>query len=176
MAGKQVCYNHGGRTPSGIASPHWRDGRYSRVLPTRLIPRYQQARDDRELGSLTHEVHLLDVRIGELVEQLEPPAPPPLELGPDLAPVPLDPVVVENNLRARWAEIRELIDERRKLVESERKRLVELQQIITLEQANSLIVAIAESVKRHVSDRAALQAISADIGRITGRVVSTHAG
>jgi hypothetical protein len=188
MIGRHLCHMHGGKTPCGIAAPSWKDGRYSKYLPTRLIPRYQQARTDRDLGSLTHEIHLLDARIGELVEQLDTgesgglwaglvaqaDTAEALQQGGDkvqvvaalLALLPL--IRAGAAEQAKWAEIVALIDQRRKLIESERKRLVELQQILTLEEASSMIRMIGESIKRHVSDQAALAAISADIGRIMG--------
>ena len=196
MRGQEVCAQHGGKTPNGIAAPSWKDGRYSKYLPTRLIPRYEEARNDRELGSLTHEIHLLDVRIGELVSQLDSKEAgawvaslnaqsakvDATKLAGDPAKWGQEVIALQELVRAgapdhmKWAEFVGLIDQRRKLVESERKRLVELQQILTLEQANSLIVAIAESVKRHVADRTALSAISTDIARLTGSAVLRGAG
>ena len=59
-----------------------------------------------------------------------------------------------------------LVEQRRKLVESERRRLVELQQTITVERALVLVGAIAGIIKAHVKDRAMLAAISADLERL----------
>ncbi len=49
---------------------------------------------------------------------------------------------------------------------SERRRLVELQQTITVERALVLIGAIAGIIKAHVTDRVTLAAISADLARL----------
>ena len=65
-----------------------------------------------------------------------------------------------------WYEIHSILDQRRKLVESEQKRLVSMQQMITSEQAMMLITAMIDTVKRNVPDRNAIAAISADITRL----------
>ena len=58
------------------------------------------------------------------------------------------------------------MEQRRKLVESERRRLVDRQQVLTVERALVLIGAIAGIIKAHVKDRATLAAISADLERL----------
>jgi galactokinase len=72
-----------------------------------------------------------------------------------------------------WGELQSVLEQRRRLVESERKRQVEMQQMITSQQAMGLISAILESVKRNVTDRAALSAIQTDFIRLTTRDDST---
>jgi hypothetical protein len=66
-----------------------------------------------------------------------------------------------------WNEITKLIGQRKALVESERKRVVEMQQTLTTEQAMLLVVSIVDIVRRHVSDRSILAAISQDVGKLT---------
>lgn len=138
------CRLHGGLTPAGAAHPAFIHGRYSKYLPTRLSERYRTAATDPDLLALGSEVALLDARLAELVERTNA-----TEAG-----------VV-------WAEIVQLVEQRRRLVESERRRLVDLQQYLTAEQALGLITAITASVRRHVHDREALRAISADVARIS---------
>ena len=61
-----------------------------------------------------------------------------------------------------------LLDERRKLVESERKRLVEMQQMLSTEQAMTLLAAVIDGIKKNVPDRRPVAAIAADIGKLAG--------
>jgi hypothetical protein len=68
---------------------------------------------------------------------------------------------------AIWSEVVGLIAERRKLAESERKRLVELQNVLTTEQAMVFVANLTASVKKHVKDRDALIAIADDLRRAT---------
>jgi flagellar motility protein MotE (MotC chaperone) len=111
---RKVCRVHGGATPRGIASPHFKTGRHSRDLPTQLSGRYLEAITDAELLSLRDDIALVDTRISELLDTL-----------PD-------------NPKA-WDEINELIETRRRLADSERRRLVDLQQMMTAEQAMTMM-------------------------------------
>lgn len=70
------------------------------------------------------------------------------------------------------AEIRHWQDHRRKMVESERKRLVEMQQMVTGDQAMLLVTAITQAVRDHVHDPDTLRAISDALGRIAPRAVA----
>lgn len=65
-----------------------------------------------------------------------------------------------------WDEYLNVVERRRRLVETERKRLSEIQQAITNERAMMLATALLDSVKRHVNDRATLAAIGSDFHRI----------
>ena len=65
-----------------------------------------------------------------------------------------------------WREIGETIDRRKRLVESERKRLVEMNQMITSERAMILLSAVVSIIKRNVDDRKVLASISAEIGKL----------
>ena len=55
------CRLHGGKSPAGLASPHYKDGRYSKALPARLAARYATAEADPRLLELRDEVALTDV-------------------------------------------------------------------------------------------------------------------
>ena len=128
----------GGKTPAGAASPQFKMGRYSKQLPARLAARYQEAQADPELISLHDEHALVDVRVNELLEQ------------------------VESDPGAIWADVLGLIEQRRKLVESENRRLQVLQQMIPAASALLLIGLLEQVVKRHVTDPRQLAAISAE--------------
>lgn len=65
-----------------------------------------------------------------------------------------------------WRDIEGQQEHKRKLVESEQKRLKDLQQMITAEQALLRDNLIFEVIKRHVTDRAALALIGADIRQL----------
>jgi hypothetical protein len=66
-----------------------------------------------------------------------------------------------------WREVGSVIDQRRKLVESERKRLIEMQQTLTAEKAMLLLGAVLGVIKEHVQDRNTLHAISRGIEQLT---------
>lgn len=177
---------HGGKSLVGAASPTFTTGRYSKYLPQRLTERYQQAVQDTELLALREEVALLDARLADLLSRVDAG-----ESGQMWQQANKAFLSVMRFYRARdykhvdgalfdleqalegglndylaWEELRQIVDQRRKLVESERKRLVEMQQVITAEQAMVLVTTIVDSVRKHVRDRDALAAISDDIRRI----------
>jgi hypothetical protein len=136
------CRMHGGATPSGIALPQTTHGRYSKAYGG-LAARVTAALDDPDLLAMNREIALTDARLGELVEQ---------PLGAEA-----------------WAEVRDLIEQRRRLVESERKRLVDLRQMMSATEAVTFVLAVMDVVKRHVADRHALVAIGGELERLIRR-------
>lgn len=79
----------------------------------------------------------------------------------------------------RWKEIADFLERRRRLVESEQKRLVAMQQMVTAEQAMTLIASLGagmrEAVLAHV-DGDVGRAILADVQRELVRATSAGAG
>ena len=139
-SGRTKCRLHGGRSRRGLAAPAWKDGRYSKTLPADLADTYERARTDPELLALRDELALVDVRLMSLLERL-----------------------AEGETSTGWAKVYEALELRRRLVETERKRVQWLQTVLTAEQAMAFVGALVASVKRHVQDRAILQAISDDL-------------
>lgn len=189
IPGTTVCHWHGGRSPRGVAAPAFRHGRYVKDLPVALALRYQAARQDPELVSLEAEVALVDSRIGDLIARLREG----LEHGPAWSAVKgawakvvearaggpakaadlvkalsevgtlIEQGVSEDTV---WADLTHCLYLRKTLVDSESKHRKDLQQVVTLEQLQSLIAALTESVRRHVVNRGMLADIQADFSRL----------
>lgn len=189
LAGRTRCRLHGGATPVGIASPHFRTGRYSRYLPDRLAARYEEARRDPELLNLTDELAAVDALLGELLGQLDRgesgAAWSALQakwaelarakaLGrAGEAAVALEEIgaVIERGALqlAAYVEIGRLLEQRRKLTEAEVRRRVVMRFLIHVEQVESLLVAVQEVIRHHVHDRQALAAIAAELRALAAR-------
>lgn len=188
VAGKTRCRFHGGNARGGVLAPTFKDGRYSKYIPTGLRERFELAEKDPELLSLREEILLTDSRVKELLESLETGESSSLwailaglvgtlrmkiNAGADVDDLDktisaMEKVILKGgDQRETWAEIMTFIDSRRRLVEGERKRLVEMNQVITTEKALTLITALAQSVKANVTDKDALKRISRDLIRIT---------
>lgn len=189
VTGYEVCRFHGAGTPSKgkLGGRPIKTGRYSKHLPTRLAARYNEAQNDPDLLQLRDEVALLDTRIGELLVSLQDGDTRKLwtdlqDAWSDLemAQVETDPerkriktnealgkigriVKRGNGIYQSWHEIYGVVDQRRKTVESERKRLVEMHQTITVERLILLMTAIAGIVKSHVDDTRTIRAIEHEI-------------
>ncbi len=185
--GTTKCYLHGGKSLAGIASPSLKHGRYSKHLPERLAGRYNEALADPKLMELRDEIALMGARLAELVGRVEAGDSTgrwkALQAAfadlrdatrrADKPGVTFAMAALENAIKsggndyATWREIAELTEQRRKLVESEQKRLVAMQQMITSEQAMILLAAITDTVRKHVTDKSALAAISTELKQLT---------
>jgi hypothetical protein len=181
------CRLHGGLSPAGIASGTYKDGRYSKVLPTRLAARYAEAEHDPQLLELRSEISLTDARLADLLARVDSGESGALWQALMTARGDLLAARKANNANDQvdalntiieliskghadyraWSEIATVLEQRRRLVESERKRLTEAQQTLTIEKAMLLIGAIGGIIKAHVTDVTTLRKISADISALT---------
>lgn len=181
------CRLHGGLTPRGLAHPNTKTGRWSKDLPTRLAARYQESLQDPELLNLKEDIALIDSRLAEILENLQDGDTRKLwqdlkeafgrfekaTINEDKAEQRLSFLDIKrliqqgNSVYLSWMEAYGVIDQRRRTVESERKRLVEMQQTISYERAMLLIGALVGVIRRHIDDPTTLSAISQDIRAIT---------
>lgn len=181
------CWLHGGKTPSGPASPHFKTGRYSRHLPGRLLTRYDESRKDETLLDLREEVSLTDARVADLLTKVDTGESGAKWKALRKAHLELmdaitsgDSVMLTASVRAigrmiedgnrendLWIEIFAAVEQRRRLVESERKRLEQMEQLVTVSEMMVLASALLSSIQTHVTDRRALAAISNDFARLT---------
>ncbi len=180
------CRLHGGKSLAGPASGTFKTGRYSKYMPARLLERYEAAIEDPELLNLKHDISLVDSRLSDLLQRVDTGESRTLWEKARKVNQEIQKAVHDENYgrmmvqcleldrligdamvdHEAWYEIHAILDQRRKLVESEQKRLVSMQQMITSEQAMTLITAVIDTVRRNVPDRSILAAISADITRI----------
>lgn len=183
---------HGGKSPIGVGSGTLTaNGRYSKHLPTRLAGSYHEAKNDPDLLNLRSEIGLLDSRTqdvlgcvsngeaGELWKRLKEALREYDKAKQD------DKAEAFGHMRwlinegwqewMNWMEIRHIIQERRSLVDSERTRLKDMQQMLSAERANLLLGAIVDVIKRNVTDRRTLAAIATDLRGIVSRAPSAEA-
>lgn len=177
------CRFHGGKSLIGALNPAFKDGSRSRYLPKRLVSTYEAAEEDRELMTLRQDVALLETRMRDLLQKLEktdgvgvfPKLRACLDRmhstsNPDVRVAAFEEMERLINLgmaeEMAWLEIREILEQRRRIIESERKRLVEMHQMISIEQMLTMIGAISASVRKHVSDNSTISAIATDIKKL----------
>jgi hypothetical protein len=177
------CRMHGGTSLAGVASPTLTTGRYSKYLPERLLERYQDAAQDADLLAMRQELALLDARLADVLQRVDTGESGALwknvqdafrdferERNSEREFVAWKRLAstIQDGMAdyAAWQEVGRLIDQRQRLAESERKRLVDMRQMITAERAMVLLAAITDTIRRHVSDRSTLAAISADLARL----------
>lgn len=189
MHGSTKCYHHGGASLKGIAAPNYQGKGFSRHLPALMKDLYDESYHDPELLSTRKDAALLDARIAVLLSRVDTG-----EAGKawkdargsfaDLqeafanrdagkisrALTDLDSVLGRGlSDYTAWNELQSCLDQRRRLVESERKRLIEAQQVVTVEESMLLVSALLESVRRVVTDRKQLSAVQDEFIRLTNK-------
>lgn len=185
LRGRPRCKLHGGRSLIGAEQPRFKTGRYSKHLPARLAGRYLEALEDPELLSTRAEIALVEARLAELLGRLTTgesgaawrAAADALTLlevalagdgkGVSGALAHLRTIIAAGvGEAATWRELYAVLDQRTRLAESERRRLVEAHQVITVERALLLVSALSEVVRRHVTDRNVRNRIASDLQRL----------
>lgn len=190
VKGRTRCKLHGGMTLVGPAASDYRHGRYSKYIPVRMAAKYREAEKDHDLLSLRSEVSLVDARLADLLTRVDTGESGALwgdlkKARADFAmyrtmPGHVDQMtaalekmlaVIESGVvdYAAWAEIGERLEQRRKLVESEHKRLVSLQALISTEKAMNMVIALTDIVTRHVTDKRALSNIVVELQQMVVR-------
>ncbi len=183
VTGMEVCRHHGGKSLRGFAVPHFKTGAQSKYhyLPERLSEKVGEFLSDPELVELRENIAVYDSRLTELYSQLGESEPAAVwnelaslygrwqssesaEKGDEARrafETLLNEGASEQSKSARvWDKIIELTEQRRKLVESESKRLKDQQQIITGEQFLTFIQFVLSVIKENVTDRQQLNRIS----------------
>jgi len=187
---KQRCKKHGGTQLTGIASPSYINGsscnKY-RDLPSRIAGQYLKAQNDPDLLSARSDIALCDARLTDLIRRVDAgggsaiwAALRKIDDAMKEALQADDKVVFQKCLvsmsttikrgaadYAVWADIMDTIERRRKLSETEHKRLVAMQQMITGEQALVMVGIITGMIKtgaeKHINDKRDRQAFLSEM-------------
>ena len=171
IKGRAWCHRHGGRAAAGMASPNSKTGRYSTYLPKGLADEYYKATKDPRLLELADEIALLDTRTGELLKKLESGESRPGWVAVKQAfeyweqamnrqdfeaaqrhMQTMKKAIYRRNDTAVWAELQTVLEQRRKLVESERKRQLELENMLTLQDFMFLVQRVVFIIREEVTD------------------------
>jgi len=186
--GSGRCRMHNGHSLRGIAHPKFKTGKYSAYMSAHLVENYEAGRNDNDLLALRDEIAVVDARIMELMDQVKEfdfvsnskqitdayrgvmnaiAARDRTKQAKHLADMGK---LINGNANAvnTWDGIFEAFDLRRKLVESERKRLVEIQQFMDRTEALQLAQRLLLAVHASVRDVKTLQAIQFEFDRISG--------
>ena len=71
LRGTDRCKRHSYGSPAGPLNPAFVHGRHSKVLPVRLLERYQASLSDPDLLSMRDDIALVDARMQELLSRVE---------------------------------------------------------------------------------------------------------
>lgn len=174
------CRVHGGKVPKGELHPNFKHGRYSKYVPKNLMEMYESSRGDPQVLELVDEISILDSRIADRLKALEEKeaanatwkelqglwsqfmhavrrqdAQAQQQFVGELN----DLIKTGSSQADIWYEIMNLVESRRKLVDSEGRRIEIKQSIITVEQAfylvSAVVAALKEVVYRHADPQTA---------------------
>jgi hypothetical protein len=182
---------HGGKTPGGIASPHFKTGRrskYLKHLPAALKGGYKAALADPELLSLKDDLGLLTTRIMGLLDNLSAVQAPPwgraVEAFNDVLTA-RDSTAKEAALAAlgqllrtgadaarlqetTWCGLQDAIALKAKTAAAEWKRLHDLGALAPIDEIVAFFGYLLDVIWEVVPDRDARQTIQAEVLRYLG--------
>lgn len=169
------CGKHGGLTPNGIASPAFKTGKRSKyhvVLPERLRERYGEALADPELLTLRNEIAAIDARTVEVMATLDKDGCAVIwsQLQSALTEyrvsnaadrdrwlrILFDGIERGASDMAVWGQLGILIEQRRRLAETETKREKDLKLMVPLESVMALFGRFSLLVRETVMNAACL--------------------
>jgi hypothetical protein len=183
MKGRTVCYHHGGKSRLGPGHYKHVTGKYSKFLPSRMAADYAAVQKDPQLLELRDAIAAVDARIIDLLKRVDTGEAGALWQAARDAMARLRLEQAKNNIDgmllaisqaeraisqgagdyAAWHEIQALIEQRRKLCDSENRRVTQAHDSLNAEEAMVLLRVVVGIVQRHVTDRRILGAIAADI-------------
>jgi len=153
-----------------------------------MLSRYKEALTDPERLALDNEIALVDTRIMDILGRVDTG-----EAGRHWAQVGEAYTSLINSMRendtagvsaalekmnreigmgvsdyAAWKEIIDLITSRRRLVESERKRLMQMKALVAIDEAINWVRAFIETVRGHV-DQETMVRIQGDFAKLAAK-------
>jgi hypothetical protein len=179
LAGCTRCRPHGGLSPAGVASPHFKNGRRSKYFPKDFRAKFNDAYQDQEYASLRSDLAMLEVKVRALLGQLDKDPPVPwtalkeavvylrkaetdeqMEESVSL----LERLTDQGNAAAvsqekTWRQLRELAQERVKAAAAENKRMHDASMVVTIEQMSLLFRSYLAVLCEEIQDRALLRRV-----------------
>lgn len=199
--GKKVCSMHGGKTPSGLASPHTKTGIYSKSLPIRLGTEYETLlKLGADLFRIDDETAMITTMIQEQLGRIEEGESGAAwhrlkEIYDKMAIIGGNPNKTDSDIKEfnalftqigrtvnygnmQWAaraEAARLTDLKRKLVNDERRDQAAKHQAMSFDRVMLLLAAVVHGFKialdEHVADDKARKAVLTDAQGTLNKVV-----
>jgi len=177
-----VCRSHGAGSAMNPGGRPLVTGRYLRYLPARMLDRYKEFMMDTDIINLRSEMALLDTRIVEQLEKLETSDSKTAWLkihnakaainrilsGKECDSEDLESIsdILSQAMAMRdtetevWSSVLMCIDQRRKLADTERRRIEASHKYLTLDEAEAMMAFITEVVIKYIPDGVARRQIS----------------
>ena len=177
---------HGGKTPKGVDSPHFKTGRYSKYMPSGLLDTHHEMIQDPQLLSLRENIALTDTLLANLL--------PRLDTGESGAAWDMVKKLVKTTKHAYHSEnlasmmqalddmedlanqrilhyetekeIRQVMDTRRKLVEAENRIALQQENAISVEQLMLFVSQVLAVIQGVVTEERQRHAIAIELQKL----------
>jgi hypothetical protein len=169
------CHLHGGKSLKGSASATYQGKGFSKYFPNKKLGDiFARSFEDPELTRLRKDLAIVETRLVVLVQSLNsqqngtlwtqlrskhrelkrsnPTSTKAASLLREIGEL----VERGSNDASIWNEIAKQIELRRRLLDSETKRVLAAHQVMTAEEVRMLIDAVANLIREHVKDEEAL--------------------
>lgn len=188
VTGCTTCVAHGAKRATTLIKRDLRKAILARRerLPRRMLEAYDEALQDKELLLLRRDLALVESRIEDLLDRADSGESGRIwrelrdtwnsfthatrsgeEQTAEAYLQKVNDLIVEGNQDFDvWSEISSLVEQRKRLVESERRRLLEMHQMISTERVMALMERIALIIEKHVDDVKVKRKIGMDIKRL----------
>jgi len=166
------CHLHGGKSPKGLASATYQGKGFSKYFPSKKLGKiFARSFEDPELTRSRKDLAIVETRLVELIQSLntqqngslwtqlrskhrelkrsKPTSTKAANLFKEIGEL----VERGSNDSLIWNEIAKQIDLRRRLLDSETKRVFTAHQIMTGDDVRMFIDAVASLIHEHVKDR-----------------------
>lgn len=186
VVGREVCAVHGGKSPKGAASALFKTGKYSKYLPARMLAAYESSLNDPQLLDLKQSVALIDARLTDLLSRVDSGESGALWMavvgtynhlrktyrGGDHVQIMKAFAVMDEVINkaiddyAAWGEIGQLLDARRKHVETQQRVELQGERAVPAEQLMTFMGAVLHLIQTSVSSQQEKQRIADGIDRL----------
>lgn len=191
LKNRDRCKMHGGKSLVGPAHPNFQTGKHSILLRGKLAETYSAALNHPDLVSLREEIALVDTRVAQLLAEMGGTGNTKVlkeirakfdqfkaagkKRGKTAAVEGLGTLETVDRLidaamteAATWEELRETLDLRRKLTETETRRMRDLDLLMDVKTVSALMQLFVVEVKKRVKDPELLAALSSHLARAIG--------
>ncbi len=184
----QKCRMHGAHPVIGADVHGFKDGRYSKHLPSNLDKLYREALSNPDLIEMSDHIALLEARMQEVLAVTAAGSPAPTWSEVEAAFGVFETELLSGNMEKAipameaihkmfedgikwdraWKTVTDTMEQLRKMTDTEVKRKKELNQMVPIERVVILMAAVGQAVKRHVTDPAQIQAVYNELAILHG--------
>lgn len=165
--GTNYCYIHAVATSPALVNPRFINGRHTEHLPAGLLATYRATLQDEQLLDLKSEIALIDSQVNYLLARRKHDSESLEELlDGDPEAYEKKQTAVDKREAVDYGKLIDLLEARRRMVETEMKRRTLTQSLVPIEQVMALFGQITDVIKRNVVDRPTLRNIEQDLAEI----------